>query len=192
MKLVTVLTVQQAMQLLLHSAYGSRALRSKTAADRCVNLAIHKSGKHGRIHTQPVLQVTLGPRCSVQKTILLKSLIAVFWTLFCPCLCESDTLGECGAINLVSSISSNNQQPLCEWRSTQAYLLRSWCAMCGVRRPRVLHGSPRALFPISCPSCELEFPDPNGQLGFGNRSMLNEQWLLWHRFPMISRNECYL
>ena len=111
MKLVTVLTVQQAMQLLLHSAYGSRALRSKTAADRCVNLAIHKSGKHGRIHTQPVLQVTLGLRCSVQKTTLLKSLIAVFWTLFCPCLCESDTLGECGAIDLVSSISSNNQQP---------------------------------------------------------------------------------
>ena len=46
MKLVTVLTVQQAKQAFYTARMAQRALRSDTAADRCVNLAVHMSGKH--------------------------------------------------------------------------------------------------------------------------------------------------
>ena len=58
MKLVTVLTVQRAQKAFYTAHMAQRALRSDTAADRCVNLAVHTSGKQSRIHTQPVLQVT--------------------------------------------------------------------------------------------------------------------------------------
>ena len=44
MKLVTVLTVQQAQQAFYTARMAQRALRSDTAADRCVNLAVHTSG----------------------------------------------------------------------------------------------------------------------------------------------------
>ena len=42
--------VQKAKQAFFTARMAQRALRSDTAADRCVNLAAHMSERHGRIH----------------------------------------------------------------------------------------------------------------------------------------------
>ena len=71
MKLVTVLTVQQAKQAFYTARMAQRALRSDTAADRCVNLAVHTSGKQSRIHTCFLLSVFWRQkRCRLLKDII--------------------------------------------------------------------------------------------------------------------------
>ena len=163
MKLVTILTVQQAQQAFYTACMAQRALRSDTAADRCVNLAVHTSGKHKRIHTQPVLQVT-----HVRSTL--------------QCKKARHTSGVWLSLSGLVLVLVYADQTLAKYAKQKIGFHRFGKAVGshGMRAYPFKLVAPSHNFPCASaidPKCCMELPGSDDQAGSCNRSLQDGQWL---------------